>query len=41
MNKSSCFFCEKEAVYYDVVVDKGGYIIADVCSSHNSIEFVS
>lgn len=41
MNKSKCFFCEKEAVYYDVVVDHGDYIVADVCSLHNSVEFVS
>ena len=41
MNKTKCFFCDKEAIYYDVVVDNQEYIVADVCAKHNSVEFVS
>jgi hypothetical protein len=41
MKKTNCFFCDKEAIYYDVVVDNDEYIVADVCSKHNSVEFVS
>lgn len=41
MKKHKCFFCEKEALYYDVVLNNKDYIIADVCQDHMSIEFVS
>lgn len=41
MSGSKCFFCDNEATYYDVVVNNGGYIVADVCSKHFSQEFVS
>lgn len=41
MKKSLCFFCDKEAIYFDVVLNDKGYIVADVCSSHVSVEYVS
>jgi len=37
MNKSICFFCEKEATHYDVVVNHSDYVVADVCFNHLSI----
>jgi len=41
MEKSKCFYCDKIAVFYDVVLNKDEYIISDVCSDHFSVEFVS
>jgi len=41
MNKSKCFFCEKDATHYDVVVDHADYIVADVCLDHLSMGLVS
>ncbi len=41
MNKNKCFFCEKEATHYDVVVDHSDFIVADVCLIHLSIGLVS
>ena len=37
MKKIKCFFCEKEATHYDVVVNYGDYVVADVCLIHLSI----
>lgn len=39
--QSKCFFCNKDAEYFDVVLNNKNYIIADVCSDHVSIEYVS
>lgn len=41
MNKSKCFFCEKDATHFDVVVDHADYIVADVCLGHLSVSHVS
>ena len=41
MNKNKCFFCEKEATHYDIVVDHSDFIVADVCLIHLSIGLVS
>jgi hypothetical protein len=41
MKKSKCFFCEKDATHFDVVVDHKDYIIADVCFNHLSTGLVS
>lgn len=41
MKKNKCFFCEKDATYYDVVIDNSEYIIADVCFTHLSMGLVS
>ncbi len=41
MKISKCFLCDKEAIYYDVVLNNSEYIIADVCQDHFSVEFVS
>jgi hypothetical protein len=41
MEKYKCFFCEKTATHYDVVVEHSDYIIADVCLDHLSMGLVS
>ena len=41
MNKYKCFFCDKEATHYDVVVKHTKYIVADVCFDHLSMGLVS
>lgn len=41
MKKSKCFFCEKDATHYDVVVNHKEYIVADVCFNHLSMGLVS
>lgn len=41
MNKSKCFFCDKPALYYDVVIENAEYIVADVCLEHLSMGLVS
>lgn len=41
MEKSKCFYCEKDAIFYDVVLNNNKYIVSDVCSDHFSVEFVS
>lgn len=41
MNKPKCFFCEKDATHYDVVVDNLKYIVADVCLIHLSVALSS
>ncbi len=41
MKKDKCFLCDKEAAYYDVVINNDTYIVADVCPDHFSQEFVS
>ena len=41
MNESKCFFCEKGATHYDVVVDNLKYIVADVCLTHLSVALSS
>jgi hypothetical protein len=41
MNKVKCFFCDREATHYDVVVDHAEFIVADVCFIHLSMGLVS
>jgi uncharacterized protein YutD len=41
MKQIKCFFCEKDATHYDVVVDHADYIVADVCFNHLSMGLVS
>ena len=41
MNNAKCFFCDKDATHYDVVVDQAEYIVADVCLDHLSMGLVS
>lgn len=41
MNKSKCFFCDKSATHYDVVLNSREYLIADVCLDHLSMGLVS
>jgi hypothetical protein len=41
MTNPKCFFCEKDATHYDVVVNHSDYIVADVCLKHLSIALVS
>ena len=41
MKKNKCFFCEKDATHYDVVVNHSEYVVADVCLDHLSIGLVS
>lgn len=36
-----CFYCDQDALYHDIVVDKENYIIADVCKKHFSVSYVS
>ena len=37
MKKVKCFFCEKDATHYDIVVDHAEYVVADVCLTHLSM----
>lgn len=41
MNNSKCFFCEKNATHYDVVINNSKYIVTDVCLTHLSIALSS
>jgi hypothetical protein len=41
MTKTKCFFCNQEAIYYDVVVKDEKYIVADVCAKHFTVALVS
>jgi hypothetical protein len=41
MNKAKCFFCDADALYYDVVVKDEKYIVADVCAKHFTVSLVS
>jgi hypothetical protein len=41
MKKSKCFFCQKDATHYDVVVNRDDFIIADVCLDHLSMGLIS
>jgi len=41
MKKYKCFFCDKDATHYDVVVDHDEFVIADTCLDHLSIGLVS
>lgn len=41
MKKYKCFFCEKDATHYDVVVNQSEYIVADVCLNHLSMGLIS
>ena len=34
MNPGKCFYCDKEASYFDVIMDDENYMIADVCIDH-------
>jgi len=41
MKSGSCFFCNKKATHYDIVVDHSDYVVADVCLDHLSMGLVS
>ena len=41
MKEYKCFFCEKEATHFDIVVNHSDYIVADVCLTHLSMGLVS
>lgn len=41
MKEYKCFFCEKEATHFDIVVNHSEYIVADVCLNHLSMGLVS
>ena len=41
MKKSKCFFCNKDATHFDVVVENSYYIVADVCFDHFSMDLIS
>lgn len=41
MNKSKCFFCEKDATHYDIVVSHAKFVVADVCLDHLSMGLIS
>lgn len=41
MKKSQCFFCNKEATHYDVVIEHSDFVIADVCLDHLSMGLIS
>jgi hypothetical protein len=41
MDKPKCFFCDKEATHYDIVVNHADWIVADVCLTHLSLGLVS
>lgn len=34
MNQSKCFYCDKTAAYFDVIMDDEEYLVADVCMDH-------
>jgi hypothetical protein len=34
MKSGKCVYCEKDAKYFDVILDNEEYIIADVCDHH-------
>ena len=41
MKTTKCFFCEKDATHYDVVVNYDNYIVADVCFNHLSMSLTA
>lgn len=41
MKKTKCFFCEKDATHFDIVIDHNEYTFADVCLSHLSMGLIS
>jgi len=34
MAAGKCFYCKKDAIYFDVIMDNDEYIVADVCLDH-------
>ena len=34
MKNTKCFYCNNDAIYYDVVQNNNDYVIADVCDKH-------
>jgi hypothetical protein len=34
MKSGKCFYCDKDAAYFDVIMDNNDYLIADVCIDH-------
>lgn len=34
MKPGPCFYCNKDAQYFDVVTDNEKYIVSDVCEDH-------
>jgi hypothetical protein len=34
MKEFKCFFCDKLATHYDVVMKDSEYVVADVCNVH-------
>lgn len=41
MKQYKCFFCDKTATHYDVVLNNSDYVVADVCLDHLSMGLVS
>jgi len=41
MENNKCFFCEKDATHYDVVINSNEYIVADVCLTHMSVSLTA
>jgi hypothetical protein len=37
MKSGKCFYCEKDATYFDIVMDNEDYIVADVCMGHVAV----
>lgn len=37
MDKPKCFFCDKQATHYDVVLAHADFVVADVCFNHLSV----
>jgi len=33
----NCFYCDKKATHFDIVVNQKDYIVADVCEKHLSL----
>jgi hypothetical protein len=34
MKPGQCFYCIKDATYFDIVTDDEKYLVADVCQDH-------
>lgn len=41
MGKNKCFFCDKEATHFDIVVNHEEFIVADVCLDHLSMGLIA
>lgn len=38
---AKCFYCDEDAMYDDVVINKETYQVASVCKKHFSVSLVS